>query len=96
MKYILSEKTIGRFVSYGINVFGIDKNLPQEEIAEKAIQATYDFFKEIGIPMTLKEVGIDNSRLQEMAHHVAVNEGLEHAWRPLTEQDILNIYTASL
>lgn len=96
MKHVLSEKTMGRFASYGVNVFGIDKTLPQKDIAERAIQATYDFFKEIGIPMTLGEVGIDNSRLQEMAHHVAVNEGLEHAWVPLTEQDILDIYTASL
>ena len=27
MKHILSEKTIDRFVKYGVNVFGIDKNL---------------------------------------------------------------------
>ena len=53
-------------------------------------------FKSIGIPMTLKEVGIDNSRLKEMAHHIAVNEGLENAWAPLNEKDILEILEASL
>jgi hypothetical protein len=31
-----------------------------------------------------------------MAHHVAVNEGLEHAYAPLTEQDIKAILEASL
>ena len=96
MKHILSERTLHRFVKYGINVFGIDANLPETEIAEKAIDATYKFFESIGIPMHLKDVGIDDSRIGEMAHHIAVNEGLESAWAPLTEQDITEILTASL
>ena len=96
MKHILSEKTVDRFVKYGVNVFGIDSSLEKFEIAEKAIQATYDFFLSIGIPMTLREVGIDESRIDEMAHHVAENEGLENAWAPLLEKDIAAIFTASL
>jgi hypothetical protein len=96
MKHILSEKTVDRFVKYGVNVFGIDSSLDKFEIAEKAIQATYDFFLSIGIPMTLREVGIDESRIDEMAHHVAENEGLENAWAPLLEKDIAAIFTASL
>ena len=96
MKHILSDKTIDRFVKYGINVFGIDASLPKQEIAEKAIDETYRFFESINIPMHLREVGIDDSRIDEMAHHIAVNEGLEHAYAPLTEQDIKEILMASL
>ena len=96
MKHILNERTLHRFVKYGINVFGIDANLPETEIAEKAIDATYKFFESIGIPMHLKDVGIDESRIGEMAHHIAVNEGLENAWAPLTEQDSTEILTVSL
>ena len=96
MRHILNEKTIDRFVKYGINVFGIDASLPKQEIAEKAIDATYRFFESINIPMHLREVGIDESRIDEMAHHIAVNEGLEHAYAPLTEQDIKEILIASL
>ncbi len=96
MKHILSEKTVDRFVKYGVNVFGIDSSLEKFDIAEKAIQATYDFFESIGIPMHLKDVGIDESRIGEMAHHIAVNEGLENAYAPLTEQDITDILNASL
>ena len=88
MKHILSEKTIERFVSFGTGVFGIDPALPEMEIAEKAIQSIHDFYREIGLPMTLREVGIDGSRIDEMAHHIAVNEGLENAWAPLHEEDI--------
>lgn len=96
MKHILSDRTVGRFVKYGVNVFGIDSSLEQHEIAQKAIEETYRFFETIGIPMHLKEVGIDESRLSEMAHHIAVNEGLENAYVPLLEQDILDILKASL
>ena len=46
--------------------------------------------------MHLREVGIDDSRISEMAHHIAVNEGLENAYAPLTEKDIAEIITASL
>lgn len=96
MRHILSERTIDRFVKYGINVFGIDPALPKQEIAGKAIDATYEFFKSINIPMHLREVGIDDSRIDEMAHHIATNEGLDKAYAPLTEQDIKEILLESL
>lgn len=96
MRHILSERTMDRFVKYGINVFGIDPTLPKQEIAGKAIDATYQFFESINIPMHLREVGIDDSRIDEMAHHIAVNEGLDKAYVPLTEQDIKEILLESL
>lgn len=96
MRHILSERTMDRFVKYGINVFGIDPTLPKQEIAGKAIDATYEFFESINIPMHLREVGIDESRIDEMAHHIAVNEGLDKAYVPLTEQDIKEILLESL
>lgn len=96
MRHILSERTMDRFVKYGINVFGIDPTLPKQAIAGKAIDATYEFFESINIPMHLREVGIDDSRIDEMAHHIAVNEGLDKAYVPLTEQDIKEILLESL
>lgn len=96
MRHILSERTMDRFVKYGINVFGIDPTLPKQAIAGKAIDATYEFFESINIPMHLREVGIDDSRIDEMAHHIAVNEDLDKAYVPLTEQDIKEILLESL
>lgn len=88
MKHILNstegklhEQVVERITSFGKNVFGVTT-------PEQSIQAIHDFYKEIGIPMTLREVGIDDSRIDEMANHIAVNEGLEHAWAPLLEADI--------
>ncbi|MEE0988518.1 MAG: iron-containing alcohol dehydrogenase [Kandleria vitulina] len=96
MKHVLSEKTVDRFVKYGVNIFNIDPSLDKMDIANKAIKETYKFFESINIPMHLREVGIDESRIDEMAHHVAINEGLDEAWVPLQEKDISDIFRASL
>ena len=99
MRHILEkapDAVVPRLAKYGVNVFGLDATLPPREIAEKAIEATHDFFVSIGIPMTLREVGIDSSRIDEMARHVAENEGLENAWVLLDEADIAAIFRASL
>ena len=96
MKHILSERTVDRFVKYGVNVFGIDPDQDRFEIAKQAIDETYKFFELIHIPMHLRDVGIDDSRIGEIAHHIAVNEGLEEAWAPLNEDDLVTILTESL
>lgn len=96
MKKILSERTLPRFVKYGVNVFGIDPKLPAPEIARRAIDATYAFFESIGIPMHLRDLGIDESRIPEMAQHIALNEGLDEAYVPLSESDIADIIRESL
>ncbi len=98
MRAILCDRTLERFVSLGVNVFGIDPKLPKEEIAERTIKATYDFFLSIGIPMTLREVGIDEKRLGEMAHHIREEfDGDETPlYFPLPEPAILDILKASL
>ena len=85
----LHEQVVERIEKFGKNVFGA-------EGCEASILAIHDFYREIGIPMTLKEVGIDESRLGEMARHVAELEGLDQAWVPLYEQDILDIFKACL
>lgn len=85
----LREQVVERIEKFGKNVFGV-------EGCEASIHAIHDFYREIGIPMTLKEVGIDDSRLGEMAKHVAELEGLDEAWVPLYEQDILDIFKGCL
>ena len=96
MRHILSEQTMERFVKFGRNIFGITSGTDRE-IASEAIDRTYKFFESIDIPMHLSEVGIDESRVQEMAHHVASIDHLENCpFVPLDEKDIAEIITASL
>ena len=85
----LHDQVVERIEKFGKNVFGV-------EGCEASINAIHDFYRGLGIPMTLKEVGIDDSRLGEMAKHVAELEGLDKAWAPLHENDILDIFKACL
>lgn len=96
MAHILNDNTVERFVRFGTRIFGIDPTLPAMEIAQETIRAVYALFESFGMPMHLRDVGIDDSRLSEMARHIAENEGLDEAWAPLSESDILAILQASL
>lgn len=88
MLHILSDRTMERFVSFGTGVWGISREKSDRAIAEEAIAKTEAFFLSLGMPMTLKEVGIGKERIGEMAKHIADNEGLESAYAPLTQKDI--------
>ncbi len=99
MRHILNDDTLERFVKFGTNIYGLPSELPPCEIAEQTINRTHDFFKNtMHMPMTLREVGIDGSRLHEIARHIATNEGLDNPanFAPLTEKDIYEILEASL
>ena len=100
LKHILSDQTAARIAQYGRNVFEVDHALTDHAAAEQAIDLTFKLYEELGIPMHLKEVGIDETRLAEMAKHV-VGDGFHgvansHNYVPLTENDVLSIYQASL
>lgn len=78
-----------------MNVWGLDKSLPQEVLAETAIQKTRDFFTSLGLPSTLTEVGIGAEHFEEMARK-ARNAGFDHTFVPLSVEDIVKIYQMSL
>jgi alcohol dehydrogenase YqhD (iron-dependent ADH family) len=94
MRHILNDKTVDKFVDFGVNVWGIDPSLKPFEIANKAIDKLKEFFTSLDIPATLREVGVTDEHLEEMAEKASV--GLENAFSPLTSQDILEIYKVSL
>lgn len=95
MKYVLDDTTLNKFVEYGVNVWGIDANENKYSIASKAIDKTREYFNSLSIPSTLKEVGIDNENLEKMAKQ-ATRKGSIGSFKPLNENDILNIYKSSL
>lgn len=95
MRYVLSETTVGRFAHYGVTVWGIDQTLNQYEIAEKAIEATANFFKSLDIPQALTEIGVGSDQFEEMAQK-AEEDGTAYAWVPLYAKDIVEIYKMSL
>jgi len=94
MKYVLNEKTVGRFVEYGVNVWGIDPALDEFEIANMAIDKTSAFFRTLELPVSLSEVGIDGEFLGVMAEKAAKRLG--KAFQPLTAGDVLAIFRAAM
>lgn len=96
MKYVLNDDTVDKFVEYGVNVWDIDKNLDRYDIANKSIEMTKKYFKEIlGIPETLREIGIGEEKLELMAKQ-ATRFGAIGSFQLLESKDVLNIYKASL
>jgi butanol dehydrogenase len=96
MRYILSDKTVDKFVEYGVNVWGIIPSEDKFAIANKAIDKTEEFFRGCGIPMTLTELGIDNSKFDLMADKAFRFGGLKYAYVSLEPSDVKNILEACL
>lgn len=94
MQYVLEEDTVEKFAQYGANVWGIEEKLDKMEIANKSIEKTKAFFISLGIPSTLKEVGIEEEKLEEMAKQ-ATRFGKVGNFRPLDKEDVLNIFKAA-
>ncbi|MCY6959746.1 iron-containing alcohol dehydrogenase [Clostridium brassicae] len=95
MEHVLDNGTVDKFVEYGVNVWGISLEEDKYSVARKAIEKTREFFKGLGIPMTLKEVGINEERLQEMAEKATKFRPLG-GFKKLDKNDVLEIYKASL
>ncbi len=66
MKYVLSDTTVKRFAMYARNVWNVSDE-DDRGAANAGIFLTERFFKELGMPSKLSEVGIDDSKFTEMA-----------------------------
>lgn len=95
MEYVLNENTVEKFKEFGVNVWNIDAHKDPFEIAHEAISKTADYFRAMGIPMTLKEVGIEDDRYFAVMAAKAAPD-LKGAFVELSEEDIKNIYHKAL
>lgn len=95
MEYVLNDETVYKFKEYGVNVWGIDADKDPFEIAHEAINKTKEYFIAMGIPTTLREVGIEDDRYFDIMAEKA-SAGLDQAFVPLYKEDIVNIYRKAL
>ena len=95
MKYILNDSTLDKFVEYGVNVWGIDESGDKYKIANEAIEKTREYFISLGIPTSLREVGINEEKLEEMAKQ-ATRRGKLGNFGVLDAEDVLSIFRSSL
>ena len=92
MEYCLDESNVDRYVSFGVNVFGIDSSLEPMAIAREAIKRLSDFFfNTLGLQSTFTEVGIKREDFALMAKK-ACRYGDIKGFKTLTERDVVNIF----
>lgn len=97
MRYILEEKeeALELFVSYARNVWKIVDECDSYKLALKAIKKTELFFKDMGLPSTLRELGINTKDYFDELAKTAVIAGASKAYFSLTEEEVKKIYEMS-
>lgn len=96
MKYCLDDTRVQKYVSFGVNVFDIDKTLPDLEIANKAIEKLSDFlYNTLGLSDSFEKVGIGSENISAMAQGACKGKFID-GFKPLYKQDIESIYKMCL
>lgn len=86
---------LAKFARFAKNVWGIEgEGKSDEELALEGIEALASFIKEIGLPATLKEMGItDKSLLRKIADSCGISAS---SYKKLTHQEIFEIFSECL
>jgi alcohol dehydrogenase YqhD (iron-dependent ADH family) len=98
MKRVLSGETQARFARYGREVWHLTGK-DDLDVAQRAIQATYDWIKSLDIPMTLPGVAINSEeKFVEMAQEAVRIGNLNQngGYVNLTVDDVTALYHDSM
>ncbi len=80
---------IEKYVRYAKNIWGVDPTgKSDDEIAMEGIRATHEYFKRIGAPVTLAEVGISTDDADKIVSRTFLLDG---GYLACNEEDIKNI-----
>ena len=94
-RYVYKENP-KRFVQFAENVFGIEKIGTDEEIAIKGIETMENFYKDIEMPISISETGINLSDEDvEMLAEKCSNNGTRYigSFKKLFKEDMAKIYS---
>ena len=97
-RYVYKNKT-DRFARFGERVFGIRQTGDTDADAIAAIEAMEEFFREIGMPTSIKELGVEPTKAQidEMAEKCTFfGKRTLGSIMVLGEKEIREIYTLAL
>lgn len=96
MEYCLDESNVQRYVSFGVNVFGIDPTLEPMAIAKESIKRFSTLlFDTLGLQRSFTEVGIKREDFATMARK-ACRYGDIRGFKTLTPEDVVRIYEMCL
>ena len=94
MRHVLSDRTVEKFRTYAVNVWGVSSDLPAYEAANLGIEKTAEYFKSMGLPTRLSEVGIDESKLAVMAEKSS--KKLKGAYVELSKEEVEQIFREAM
>ncbi|MGN0484410.1 MAG: iron-containing alcohol dehydrogenase [Lachnospiraceae bacterium] len=82
---------LSKFQKFAMNVWGISsEGKEEEELARQGVEALADFIKEIGLPTTLRELGVKESvDLKVIADSCNLAPG---SYKKMTHEEILEIF----
>jgi alcohol dehydrogenase len=90
MKYVYKHD-INRFVQFAVRVWDVEPDFRDlEKTALQGIERMKDFFRSIGLPVSLTDAEIPAERLEEMAEKATKNWELGN-FAKLGKEDVLNI-----
>lgn len=91
MRYSLNDSTVKRFADFAVRVMDVTPKDDLYSVANEGIDRLFAFYEEIGVPMHLKDVGIDDKHFEAMAEHAIKFAPLDMAIRPLDKDDVVAI-----
>lgn len=78
-----------KFARYAVRIWGVEPaGKSTDAVALEGIQRTKAYFKEIGAPSTLTQVGIGKDAFEKIADSTAITGG---GYKGFTREDILNV-----
>lgn len=93
-RYVYKD-CLPRFVRFATNVMDVEPGSSPEETALKGIEAMENFYREIHMPTTLGELGVNptEEQMKRMAHMCSVAAGgSKGSAKELFEEDMLAVY----
>lgn len=94
MDYVLDEKTAPKLAQYARNVWGVEGDNDMD-VAKQGIEATRQFFNELGMPATLADVNINEDKIDDMAIGACLF-GPIGMFKKLDKEDVRNILLNAL
>jgi alcohol dehydrogenase len=93
MKHVYKHD-VTRFVQFAVRVWNVDNAFwSPEKTAQEGIRRLENFFKSIGLPINLKELGVTDDRLNEMADKCTNSDkSTVGNFVKLGKEDVFNIF----
>ena len=87
------EHNVGKIAQYAVRVWGVPESEDKKAVALEGIGKLKNFFTSLGLPVTFKELGVENPDIDRLADSLHRNKGeLVGTYVKLTKQDSKEIY----